>query len=71
MKKYLVIIEPTPTGYSAHVPDLPGCVSTGGTKDEVERNIYEAIKFHIEGMVADGLEVPEGRSESEYLVLAE
>lgn len=62
MKKYLVIIEPTATGYSAHVPDLPGCVSTGGTKEEVERNIYEAMKFHIEGMIADGLAVPEGKS---------
>jgi predicted RNase H-like HicB family nuclease len=71
MKKFLVIFEPTVSGYSVHVPDLPGCISTGDTKEQAERNIYEAIKFHIEGMIADGAEIPEGKTESEYLVLAE
>ena len=43
--KYLIIIEPTATGYSAYSPDLPGCVSTGATREEVEHNMREAIEF--------------------------
>ena len=50
MKKYLIIVEKTPTGYSAYSPDVPGCGSTGQTKEEVEHNIQEAIQFHIEGL---------------------
>ena len=50
MKRYKVVIEPTATGYSAYVPDLPGCVATGKTREEVEREIQEAIVFHLEGM---------------------
>ncbi len=50
MIKYLVIYEKTETGYSAYIPDLPGCVATGATKKQVERNIYEAVKFHMEGL---------------------
>jgi Uncharacterized conserved protein len=49
MKKYLIIVETTETGYSAYSPDLPGCGSTGKTKEEVERNIQQAIQFHLEG----------------------
>lgn len=48
--KYLTIIEETKTGYSAYSPDVPGCIATGETKDEVERNIKEAIEFHLEGL---------------------
>ena len=59
MKKYLVIIEKTKTGYSAYVPDLPGCISTGKSKKDIEKNIQEAIEFHIEGMMMDGDKVPE------------
>lgn len=60
MKKYAVVIERVPdSNYSAYVPDLPGCVSTGGTRHEVEQNIREAIGFHIEGMREDGDPVPE------------
>ena len=50
MKRYLIVIEKTETGYSAYSPDLPGCVSTGGTRDEVESNMREAIEFHLDGM---------------------
>lgn len=49
MKKYLIIVEKTDTGYSAFSPDIPGCGSVGDTKEEVERNIQEAIEFHLEG----------------------
>jgi predicted RNase H-like HicB family nuclease len=48
--KYLIVIEPTQTGFSAYSPDLPGCVSTGQTWDEVERSMHEAIEFHLEGL---------------------
>ena len=48
--RYLIIIEETKTGYSAYSPDVPGCIATGETKDEVERNIKEAIEFHLEGL---------------------
>ena len=68
MKRFLVIYEKTDSGYSAYVPDLPGCAATGKTKSEIEKNIYEAIEFHIEGIIAEGLPVPETKSESEVLV---
>ena len=48
MKKYLIVIEPTQTGFSAYSPDLPGCVSTGRTREEVEQNMRDAIAFHLE-----------------------
>ena len=52
--KYLIVFEKTDTGYSAYLPDLPGCVATGRTREEAEENIQEAIQMHIEGMKADG-----------------
>ncbi|HOC43053.1 MAG TPA: type II toxin-antitoxin system HicB family antitoxin [Thermoanaerobaculales bacterium] len=67
--RYLIVIEPTSTGYSAYSPDLEGCVATGATRDEVERNMRGAIEFHIDGLQADGLEVPEPRSSSAYVEL--
>lgn len=57
MKKYRIIVEETETGYSAFSPDVPGCGSTGQTKEEVERNIQVAIQFHLEGL--EGYEIPE------------
>ena len=57
--RYPVVIEKGPNNYAAYVPDLPGCVATGGTRDEVARNIREAIEFHLEGMREDGLPIPE------------
>jgi len=59
MTKYLVIFEKGADGYSAYVPDLPGCTSAGATRDEVELNIIEAIKLHIEVMKESGYEIPE------------
>ena len=60
--KYPVVIERGLNNYAAYVPDLPGCVATGGTRDEVARNIREAIEFHLEGMREDGLPIPEPRA---------
>ena len=70
MKKFLVVIEETKTGYSAYVPSLQGCVATGKTRNEVEQNIYEAINFHLEGLKAEGLPVPDVKCESELMVFA-
>lgn len=58
MSRYAVVIETTGTGYSAYVPDLPGCIATGADLEEVERNIREAIEFHLDGLREDGLPAP-------------
>lgn len=68
MKKYLVIIEKTQTGYSGYAPDLPGCIATGSTKEELEKNMYEAIRFHLEGLKAEGISIPEPHTESEIMM---
>ncbi len=65
--KYLVVIEEIKTGYSAFSPDLPGCVATGSSKEEVEKNMKEAIVFHLEGIEKEGLKVPQPHSFSTYL----
>ena len=57
--KYTVVIERTPNNYAAYVPDLPGCVATGSTREEVWEQVREAVEFHIEGMIEDGESVPE------------
>ncbi len=68
--RYAVVLEKTPTNYSAYVPDLPGCVATGATIEETEREIRDAIAFHIEGMMEDGLKIPEPVCVVEYLEIA-
>ena len=68
--KYLIIIEKSDTGYSAYSPDFPGCVSTGATPEETEENMREAIEFHIEGLKAEGLSIPEPSSLSSYIEVA-
>jgi predicted RNase H-like HicB family nuclease len=54
-----VIFEKTSNNYSAYVPDLPGCVATGATREEVERHIREAVTFHLEGLREEKLPIPE------------
>jgi predicted RNase H-like HicB family nuclease len=68
MKRYLIVIEKTETGYSSYAPDLPGCVASGSTKEEVEQNMYEAIQFHLEGLEEEKLPIPKPGAESETLV---
>ena len=65
--QYFVIIEPSPTRYGAYVPDLPGCVTVGASREEVETLIHEAAEFHIEGLRADGQPVPEPTSTSQLV----
>jgi predicted RNase H-like HicB family nuclease len=68
--RYAVVIEKGKDNYSAYVPDLPGCVAVGDTVEEIEREIQEAIEFHLEGMRADGLPIPEPSSRVEYVEVA-
>ena len=65
--RYAVVIEKADGNYSAYVPDLPGCVATGATVSEVEAEIREAIRFHIEGLEADGIAIPTPTSIAEYI----
>jgi predicted RNase H-like HicB family nuclease len=65
--RYAVVIEKADGNYSAYVPDLPGCVATGATVSEVESEIREAIRFHIDGLKADGIGVPMPTSIAEYV----
>ena len=69
MKRYQIVIEQTGSGYSGYSPDLPGCVSTGKTRDEVEKNMREAIEFHIDGLRKEGFPVPEPQASSSYVEL--
>ena len=58
--QYAIVIESAPgSNYSAYVPDLPGCVATAGTLDEIKQLMQEGIAFHLEGMREDGLPIPE------------
>lgn len=69
MTKYLVLFEKTATGYSAHLPDLPGCVATGATLEETRRLIGEAVEMHLEGMREDGEPIPEPSTVSDYITI--
>lgn len=69
MKKYAVIIERGPLNLSAYVPDLPGCITTGKTMEEVEHNIREAIELHLEGLQEDGEPIPEPSTSVSYVEL--
>jgi predicted RNase H-like HicB family nuclease len=70
MSRYLIILEPTEQGFSAYSPDLPGCVSTGRTRAEVEANMLEAIQLHLDGMREDGQPVPPPHAVATYVEVA-
>lgn len=65
--KYLIVIEPTATGFSAYSPDLPGCASTGATRDECEKNMHEAIEFHLDGLRLEGEPIPQPGSSAAFV----
>ena len=67
--KYAVLYEKTRTGYSAHVPDLPGCIATGATLQETEHRMREAIEMHLEGMREDGDPIPEPSTIANYITV--
>ena len=68
--RYAVLFEKTDTGYSAYVPDLPGCIAAGDTLEETAQLMREAIGFHLAGMREDGEPIPEPRTIAEYVVAA-
>jgi len=65
--RYAIVIEKAGSNYSAYVPDLPGCIATGSSVDAVENEIRAAIRFHIDGLKADGLPVPAPNAIAEYV----
>jgi predicted RNase H-like HicB family nuclease len=65
--RYAIVIERAESNFSAYVPDLPGCIATGATLDDVKANIQEAIDFHLEGMREDGDPIPPPTSISDYV----
>lgn len=67
MTRYMVVIERGDSSWGAHVPDLPGCVAVGETREEVVRLIREAVSLHIEGLRRDGSPVPRPTSEGEFV----
>ena len=71
MYRFLIIIEKGKNNFSAYSPDLPGCVATGKTREQVEQNMFEAIQMHISGLKEDGLPIPQSHSFSEYLAVPE
>ena len=68
--KYAVVIERADSNYSAYVPDLPGCVATGATIKKVEKEIRNAIEFHLEGLKEDGQPIPVPSSSVDYIEVA-
>ena len=69
MYRFLVVIEKANNNYSAYSPDLPGCVATGTTREEAERNMHEAIEIHVSGLLEDKLPIPESTSFAEYVAV--
>jgi predicted RNase H-like HicB family nuclease len=67
MKRYAIVVEKANRNYAAYVPDLPGCVATGPTVEATEKLLREAIELHVQGLIEDGLPVPEPSSLVDYL----
>ena len=65
--KYLIVIEQSENNLSAFSPDLPGCVATGTTREEIEERMREAIRMHLDGMREDGIPIPKPSSVAEYI----
>ena len=69
MYRFLIVVEDAGANFSAYSPDLPGCVATGDTREAAEKNMYEAIQLHIEGLREDGIPVPTSTAIAEYVVV--
>lgn len=65
--RFLIVIEKANNNYSGYVPDLPGCITTGATPEEVKSNMQEAIALHLEGMLRDGEPLPHSDSSTAYV----
>jgi len=69
MYRFLIVIEKTKNNFSAYSPDLPGCVATGKTREEAERNMHEAVELHIQGLIEDKLPIPQSTAYAEYIAI--
>jgi predicted RNase H-like HicB family nuclease len=69
MYRFLIVIEKTKNNYSAYSPDLPGCVATGKTREEAERNMHAAVEMHVQGLLEDNLPIPESTTYAEYIAV--
>ncbi len=69
MHRFLIVIEKAGDNYSAYSPDLPGCIATGATRQDAEKNMSEAVKMHVAGLLEDNLPVPESTSFAEYIAV--
>lgn len=65
--RYAIVVEKAGNNYSAYVPDIPGCVATGDTIDEVKQHMQAAIEFHLDGMCEEGLPFPQAQTVVEYV----
>ena len=70
MYRYLIIIEQGETGFGAYAPDVPGCVAVGDTREEVEREMREALAMHLQAMREDHEPIPQPHSTAEYVELS-
>ncbi len=69
MYRFLIVIEKADGNYSAYSPDLPGCVATGKTRQQVTRNMHQAIEMHVHGLLDDRLPVPKPHAFAEYVAV--
>ena len=69
MYRFLIVVEKADGNYSAYAPDLPGCIATGATPEETERNMHEAIEMHVQGLREEKLPIPESSSFAEYVTV--
>ena len=70
MHRFLVIIEKAGKNYSAYSPDLPGCIATGKTLADAEKNIHSAMEMHVKGLIEDRQKIPRAAAISEYIAVA-
>ncbi len=70
MRRFLIVVEKANGNYSAYSPDLPGCVATGKTREQVTRNMHTAIEMHIRGLKEDRLPIPRSQSFAEHVAVA-
>ena len=69
MYRFLIVIEKAKNNYSAYSPDLSGCIATGSTREEAEKNMHKAIELHVQGLMEDKLPIPESSSLAEYIAV--
>jgi predicted RNase H-like HicB family nuclease len=69
MHRFLIVIEKAENNYSAYSPDLPGCIATGSTREEAEKNMHDAIEMHVKGLLDDNLPIPPSTSIAEYIAI--